>query len=323
MESVVSCIAYRNGQRLGEIEVEHISDVVKQENTFVWLGLREPPDKVMHKIQEEFGLHELAMEDAFSAHQRPKLEEYGSSLFIVLKTAQWWEGRMELGETHIFVGANYLITLRHGPSRPYTQVRSRCEGTPERLAKGPGYALYTIMDFVVDNFMPVVDAFQKRFERLEADIFHDRFDRKMIEQVYELRQELLDLRNAAAPVIDICSELVRSHHDLVHKELRAYYRDVLDHCTRVVEATDTLRAMANDAMQVNLAMMTIRQNEVVKTLAGWGAILAIPTMVFSMYGMNFQFMPELKWDFGYPVALTSTGLGCLWLYRRLKRTGWL
>jgi len=323
MKAVVNCVAYRNGERVGDIPLETISDALKEPDTFVWLGLHEPMLPLLLKIQEEFGLHELAVEDAQSAHQRPKIEEYGEGVFIVLHTVQWWDNEMRLGETHLFIGRNYFITIRQGASLPYAKVRERCEGMPQRLAKGPGFALYGIMDFVVDHYLPIVDAFQTRFEQLEADIFRDRFDRSTIERLYDLKQELLDLQNAAAPVIDICNQLMRLHQDLVPKDLHPYFRDVMDHAARVSKSTDDLRGMLSDAMQVNVALMSLRQNEVVKTLASWAAILAVPTMVFSMYGMNFEFMPELKSPWGYPLSLAATGLACAWLYRRLKRTGWL
>jgi len=323
MKAVVNCVAYRNGERVGDIPLEAISDALKEPDTFVWLGLHEPMLPLLLKIQEEFGLHELAVEDAQSAHQRPKIEEYGEGVFIVLHTVQWWDNEMRLGETHLFIGRNYFITIRQGASQPYAKVRERCESMPQRLAKGPGFALYGIMDFVVDHYLPIVDAFQTRFEQLEADIFRDRFDRSTIERLYDLKQELLDLQNAAAPVIDICNQLMRFHQDLVPKDLHPYFRDVMDHAARVSKSTDDLRGMLSDAMQVNVALMSLRQNEVVKTLASWAAILAVPTMVFSMYGMNFEFMPELKSPWGYPLSLAATGLACAWLYRRLKRTGWL
>lgn len=323
MKEVVNCSAYRRGQCLGEIDVDDIAEMIRQEGTFVWLGLHDPGTALMEKIREEFGLHELAVEDAQSAHQRPKLEEYGDVLFIVLQTAQWWENQIELGETHIFVGINYLISIRHGASRSYAPVRARCEETPERLAKGPGFALYGIMDFVVDNYMPIVDTFRSRFEALEADIFHDRFDRRSIERLYHLKQDLLDLRNAAAPLIEICQEFMRLHQDLVPKELHAYFRDVQDHVKRVTAAADHLREMLTDAMQVNAALIAVKQNQVVKNFAAWGAIVALPMVAFSLYGMNFRAMPELQWEFAYPALILLVGIGCYVIYRRLKQSGWL
>jgi magnesium transporter len=323
MPMVVNCVAYRHGQRLGDISVEEISDVLAEEGTFVWVGLHEPDTALLRTIQAEFRLHELAVEDALSAHQRPKLEEYGDSLFVVLQTAQWWEDSMHLGETHVFVGKCFLVSVRHGPSMTYSKVRERCEANPARLAMGPGYALYAVMDFIVDNYGPIVEHFSARLESLESAIFGRSFDRKAIEQLYELKRELQLLRGAAAPVLDICTELMRLHSDIVPKDTKEYFRDIRDHARRVVETTDAMREMLTAAMQVHLALASVAQNEVVKRLAGWGAILAVPTMVFSLYGMNFRHMPELDWRFGYPLILAGVILGCAWLYRRLRRVGWL
>jgi magnesium transporter len=320
---VVNCVAYKDGVRLGEISVEQISDVLEREGTFVWVGLHEANAALLLTMQAEFGLHELAVEDARSAHQRPKLEEYGDSLFVVLQTAQWWEDGMHLGETHVFVGKRFLVSVRHGPSMTYAGVREHCEANPQRLAMGPGYALYAVMDFVVDSYAPIVEHFSQRLQSLEGAIFGDRFDRTAIEELYKLKRELQLLRGAAAPVLDICTELMRLHTDIIPKGTREYFRDIRDHSRRVVEATDAMREMLTAAMQVHLALASVSQNEVVKRLAGWGAILAIPTMVFSLYGMNFHHMPELDWRWGYPLVMGVVAVGCAWLYRRLRRVEWL
>jgi magnesium transporter len=320
---VMQCAAYTSGKRTAEVTIEDISEAIKQKDTFVWLGLREPNAALLAKIQEEFGLHELAIEDTHSAHQRPKLEEYGDSLFLVLQTAQLFQNAVQFGETHVFVGPRFFVTVRHGSSLSYQKVRQRCENMPQSLAKGPGFALYALMDFVVDNYMPVVDGLRERFDRLEEDIFKRRFNQQTLEQLYELKRELLLLRGAAAPLLDICNELMRFHGDIIPKEIRFYYRDIFDHVKRINQAIDSMREMLTAAMQVHLALVTVGQNEIVKRLAGWGAILAIPTMVFSLYGMNFKYMPELDWQFSYPAILGGLTVACAWLYRRLKKVGWL
>jgi magnesium transporter len=320
---IVDCIAYKNGERLGEIPIEDISEVLKEEGTFVWLGLHEPDEALLAKLQEEFGLHELAIEDARVAYQRPKLEEYADSLFVVLKTTQLWDDRVRLGEVHVFVGTRFIVAVCHGPVLSFEKVRERFEAVPHLLAKGPGFALYALMDYVVDDYLPIAEHFEGRFERMEATIFKGQFDRGSIERLYDLKRSLLDLRNAAAPLLDVGQQLMRFHRELIPKETRVYFRDVHDHATRIVESTDRLREMMTAALHVNLALVTVGQNEVVKRLAGWGAILAIPTVVFSLYGMNFDFMPELEWPFGYPLVLAGTLASCVVLYRRLKRAGWL
>lgn len=323
MTSLVDSVVYRDGQRIGDIPIAEIGEAIKQAGTFVWLGLHEPDDATLRKIQQAFGLHDLAIEDAHHAHQRPKIEAYSNSLFIVLKTALLHEGHVTYGETHLFVGTNFLVSVRHGASSSFAQVLQHCEDSTKDLPKGPGFALYAILDFVADNYQPVVAQFEQDFDAIETDIFNDQFDRLVIERLDALKRNLLELRNAALPLAEISAELMRLHEDLIPRELRAYFRDVQDHVSRLVGLIDGMRDMLTTAMQVNLALVANNQNEVVKRLAGWGAILAIPTVVFSLYGMNFEWMPELKWQAGYPLAVAATALGCAFVYRRLRRAGWV
>jgi magnesium transporter len=320
---IVNCVAYRAGKSLGNIPVDDISEVLKEPETFIWLGVHEPDTPLLRKVQEEFSLHELAIEDAMHAHQRPKLETYADSLFIVVDTAQLVNDEVQFGETHLFVGKNYIITIRHGSSVSYAPVRQKCETSPHRLGMGPGYALYSIVDFIVDNYQPVAESLQARFQELEQEIFNKSFDRESIGKLYKLKGELIKLRDAVGPINDISSQLIRFHEDVVRKELRPYFRDIEDHVTRITKGVDTIREMLTTAIQVNLALVTVGQNEVVKRLAGWGAILAIPTVVFSMYGMNFRHMPELDGRFAYPLVVGGTLTACVLLYRRLVRSGWI
>ncbi|MES2537452.1 MAG: magnesium/cobalt transporter CorA [Pseudomonadota bacterium] len=320
---VINCAVYRQGSKLRDIGVSEISEVLQQPDTFVWVGLLEPSVELMRQMQQEFGLHELAVEDAQIAHQRPKLEEYGDTLFLVLQTAEMHRTKIHLGETHIFLGPRFVVTVRHGSSSGYMKVRERCEHMPERLSYGPGYVLYSIMDFVVDHYQPIMDVMELRFDELEQELFKPEIDKDNLRSFYKLKHELLKLQGAALPLLEICNQLLRFHSEIIPRETRIYYRDILDHVTRVTSTIDRLREMINAAMQVDLAQITIRQNEVVKRLAGWGAILAIPTMVFSLYGMNFKNMPELDWKWGYPLVLGGIGIGCVLLFRRLKRAGWL
>lgn len=340
MSTVINSVAYRNGKRLADVPVPEISEAIKEPNTFVWLGLHESDPSVLLNIQEEFSLHDLAIEDARKAHQRSKIETYGDSLFIVIKTAQLksrsageaaaqdgpGDGNactIEFGETHFFVGRNFLVSVRHGNDQGYAELRKRCEEKPDMLVKGPAFALYALMDFIVDNYQPIVERLTDEFDALEVDIFRGQFDQLSIERLYELKIKLLQLRQAVLPVEDICLQLMRLHPEIIHKDLRAYFRDIHDHVARTIETLDNLREMLTTAMTVNLALVTVRQNEVVKRLAGWGAILAVPTVVFSLYGMNFHEMPELKWHYAYPVLLFSTLAVCGVFYRKLKNSGWL
>ena len=317
------CIAYLNGQRVGEISIEDISEALKRDGAFVWLALHEPNEYLLHETQNEFGLHELAIEDARQAHQRPKLEQYGSTLFIVLKTAVQQDQNLELGETHMFIGSNFFMTVRHGPSVTYGKVRERLETMPTHLARGPVMAAHGVMDFVVDNYSPIADAMEARFEKLEEALFKGEYSRDTIEKLYDLKRELLILRGAAAPVMDITDGLIRFHTDLVPKDAQVYFRDVHDHVIRLLSTIDETREMLTAAMQVNLALVSVEQNDAVRRLAGWGAILAIPTVVFSLYGTNFHNIPELASNYGYPIMLGAVAVACVWLYRRLKHFGWL
>ncbi len=320
---VMKCVAYREGRRIGEIGIDQISEVMAEQDAFVWLGLREPNRALLDKIQEEFGLHELAMEDTRSARQRPKLEGYGNSLFLVMQTAQIYRNTVEFGETHIFAAPRFIVTVRHGTPLSFSKVRERCESMPHNLAKGPGFALYALMDYIVDHYMPVVDGLQERFDRLEEDIFKNRFNQQTLEKLYDLKHELLQLRGASMPLLDICNELTRFHGNIIAEDIQFYYRDIADHVKRINQSIDAMREMLTAAMQVHLALVTVGQNEIVKRLAGWGAILALPTMVFSLYGMNFKHMPELDSPYSYPAVMGGLVVVCAVLYGRLKKAGWL
>ena len=322
---VINCVAYdREGHRR-DITLDQISDVLSvDDGCFVWVGLYEPEDTLLDKLQEEFGLHDLAIEDAQHAHQRPKIEAYGDSLFVVAHTAQAVDGgRIRFGETHAFLGKRYLVTVRHGASASYSAVRAQVEREPELLALGPSYGLYAVLDSVVDNYLPIVGEFHEALIALEKDIFADEFRRDTIIELYDLKRELTQLRLAVAPLQDILAQLTRMHGDLVPGEVRPYFRDVLDHALRVNESTDTMREMLTAAMSVNLSLVTINQGEVVKRLAGWAALLAAPTLIASWYGMNFHNMPELHGRYSYYVLIGVVVVICLGLYRYLRKVRWL
>ena len=321
---VVNCVAYLNsGRRLNHITIEAISDVLSEPNTFIWLGLHEPDETLLWKMQQEFGLHELAIEDAQHAHQRPKIEVYDDVLFIVLHTAQFIAGKVEFGETHIFLGKRFLITVRHGASLSYASARGRCEQTPELLALGPSFGLYAVIDAIVDNYFPIVESFQSSLRELEDEIFRDDFDRETIKSLYRLKRELVNFRLAVAPLQDILNQLVRFHPGLVHNDVRVYYRDVFDHAVRMSETINTLGEMLTAALQLNLSLVSLGQNDIVKRLAGWAGLLTVPTLVASVYGMNFDFMPELHWRYGYFVMLGLTFALCGVVYWRLKKAQYL
>lgn len=314
---------YQRGIRQDNIPLEAIRDALKDADTFVWLGLHEPDHAILQDIKHELELHELAVEDAHRAYQRPKIEAYPNSLFVVLHLVWLQDDAVHIGETHLFLGKQFLVSVRHGMTSTYARVRERVEAMPARLAKGPSVILYGILDFVVDNYMPVIEHFEDCLEQLEEDIFLGRTDREAIGRLYDLQRQLMALRRAVAPLRDICGELMSLQDEIVPADLKVWFRDVDDHVIRITTAIDSMLDKLSAAMQVNLAYITIHQNDVVKRLAGWGAILAVPAVIFSLYGMNFKDMPELNWPFGYPLVLLGTGAICSGLYWWLKRSGWL
>jgi magnesium transporter len=321
---VVNCVAYSaDGRRVRDITIDEISDFLEQPDGFVWVGLHEPDEALLEKLQEEFDLHDLAVEDAHHAHQRPKLEAYGDSLFLALHTAQLVGGCIQFGETHVFMGARYLVTVRHGASLSYAAARTRCEREPELLALGPSYGLYAVLDFIVDNIAPIAHEFQEELRELEKDIFNDTFRRETIQRLYELKRELVTMRLAVAPLQDILNQLVRLHPTLIREEVRLYFRDVFDHAIRINESTDAIREMLTAALSVNLSLVTVAQGEVVKRLAGWAALLAAPTLIASWYGMNFTHMPELAGRWSYAVLIGVTAVVVAVLFRVLKKAQWL
>lgn len=314
---------YCRDQPPREVELEALPPFLEQPDGLVFGYLEDPGLPELRELQRRLGLHDLAIEDASSAHQRPKLEEYGETLFIAVHPARHRNGLLETGELHLFVAKRFVILIQHRTRVDYGPVRERFEAQEALRAQGVGFLLYAILDFLVDDFLKVGDDLQLKLDSLESKIFDNRFDSSEIQTIYALKREVANLHNMAAPVGDICSELSRLHREIVPQDMVPYYRDVQDHVERITRLTFMLRDTLSDALQVNLSLVTIRQNEVVKRLAGWGAILTLPTMIFTMYGTNFKYMPLYDWDAGYPVVLVLTLLACRELYRKLKISRWL
>jgi magnesium transporter len=326
MNMVVNCASYADGCRVSNIPVEDISEVLKVPGQFVWVGLHEPDEALLRQIQQEFGLHDLAVEDALRAHQRPKLEEYGDGLFVVLRTARLDEGaddHIALGETHIFVGPRYLVSVRHGASLSYAEVRARCEASPRLLKKGPGFVLYAIMDFVVDHYFPIVNQLEDRLDGIEEEIFSGVPDRTAIERIYDLKRDLLVAKRAVSPLVDMCNRLMRFDLATIPEDTQPYFRDVYDHAIRINEAIDTLRELVTSALEAKLSLVSVEQSDITKQLAAWAAIIAVPTMIAGVYGMNFEFMPELTWRYGYHSVVAVMLSACGLLYWRFRKAGWL
>jgi len=323
MGMVMGCAAYEGGKRIADLDFDHLEEFKCKTGGFIWIGLHEPTQEALQRLQQRFGLHDLAIEDAHRAHQRPKVEVYGDSLFVVLRTAQLVDKRTQFGETHVFLGKDYVISIRHGPSSPYREVRARCESTPRLLKLGTDFVLYAIMDFVVDNYFPVVDALEEEVESLEEHVFNDDFDQETVEHIYRLKRDLLSLRRAVAPVVEMSNRLTRFDMPLIDKHAYPYFRDIHDHAVLVNDSVDYLRELLNSALEVDLLLASVGQSEVTKKLASWAAILAVPTAVAGIYGMNFAVMPELHWSFGYPVVMAVILGACGFLYWRFKKTHWL
>jgi magnesium transporter len=325
MDAIVNCAAYCEGRRVSNVDLDGISDVLRQTDKFVWIGLHEPDEALLQKVQKQFCLHDLAVEDAHNAHQRPKLESYSDTLFIVLRTAQMncKDHHIDFGETHFFLGRNFIVTVRHGSSLAYTDVRVRCENTPQLLGKGPGFAMYAVMDSIVDQYFPVIEALEQELIDVEEKIFGEKPSRETTEQIYMLKREMLEVKRAITPLIDICNRLMRFDITLIPEDTRPYFRDVYDHSLRINEMLDNARELVTAALEANFSLTSISQSEVSKKFAGWAAIIGVPTMVAGIYGMNFKSMPELNWPYAYPLVLTLTFGLCIVLYLVFKRSGWL
>jgi magnesium transporter len=321
---VINCAAYADGKRVADLPLSDVRSALLRDDRFVWIGLYEPREDVLRLVQREFGLHDLAIEDALTAHQRPKLEQYDGSLFVVLRTAQHGaEGHLEMGETHVFVGANYLISVRHGSLKSHVGLRSRCEAVPHFLNKGPGFVLYALMDFVVDQYLPIVETLEERLEDLEEEIFGGTFNRETTARIYQLKRDLLVLKRAVSPLVDVCNRLMRFDIHLIPEDTRPYFRDVYDHVVRINEMIDSLRELLTTALEANLSLLSVSQSEHAKRLTAWAAIIAVPTMIAGVYGMNFDTMPELHWRFGYPLVMALMIGACVSLFVGFRRSGWL
>ena len=320
---LVNCVAYERGQRLADIPIEAISDHLRRPGCFVWVALKDPEQAELDAIQQEFGLHELAVEDAEHGHQRPKLEEYGASLFVVLRMVEWPGDELLTGEVAIFVGPQYVVSVRRGTQHGFTDVRRRCEQEPDLLRHGPAYVLYALMDTVVDRYFPVLDRITEEIEEIEERIFAGETSRAQIEALYTLKRKLLVLDHATGPLLEVAGKLHGGRVPPICAGLQDYFRDVYDHLLRLKQSIDNLRDMVTTAASLNLSLITISESEVTKRLAAYGALLAVPTMVAGIYGMNFRAMPELDWRWGYPAVLAGMVAVDLYLVYRFRKVGWM
>ena len=320
---LVNCVAYQEGTKLSDIPKEDISEYVKRPDCFVWVGLKDPTQAELEEMREEFGLHELAVEDARHGHQRPKIEEYGNSLFAVLQTIEVKDGELQVGEAGIFVGPNYILSVRLHSERGFADVRARCEREPHLLKHGAAYVFYALMDAVVDRYFPILDGLESELEQIEEQIFLRNTARSNIEALYALKRRLMTLKHAVDPLMEAVSKLYGGRVPQICSGMGEYFRDVFDHLQRLHATIEGIRDMQTTAIQVNLGMISLNETEVTKKLAGWAAIIAVPTMIAGIYGMNFKNMPELEWLWGYPVSVAIMVAIDIWLYIQFKKTKWL
>jgi len=320
---IINCVAYQRGQKLSDIPVGEIRANLSRPDCFVWVALKDAEPAELAALQEEFALHDLAVEDAQKGHQRPKIDEYGSSLFVVMHLIEQIDAEVHTGEMAIFVGPQYVISTRHQAPLGFAEVRRRCEQEPELLQHGPAYVLYALMDTVVDRYFPVLDALTLRIEEIEARIFSGQTTRAQIEALYDLKRELMTLDHATVPLLEVASKLHGGRVPPLCSGLPDYFRDVYDHLLRLKQAIDNLRDMVATAISVNLSLITLQENEVTKRLAAYAGLVAVPTMVAGIYGMNFAHMPELQWRWGYPVALATMVLADIYLVYRFKKAKWM
>jgi magnesium transporter len=322
---IVDCAVYEGGRRRpGELSLAQAFDACQLDGSFVWLGLHEPTEEEFESVRREFHLHELAVEDAVKGHQRPKLELYGDTFLVVLKPVRYVdeEEQIETGEISLFVHRSFIVSVRHGAAGPLSAVRRRLDDEPDVLRLGPFAALYAIMDRVVDDYGPVADALEHDIEEIEQEVFSlERVN--PAERIFNLEREVLEFHRAVGPLADPVHRLASGGFEAVPAELRSYFRDVHDHVLRVVQREESYRALLSSILQANLTQVGVRQNEDMRRVTAWVAILAVPTMVAGIYGMNFEHMPELQWEFGYPTVLLVVLVACVLLYRRFRAAGWL
>jgi len=320
---LINCAAYQNGKKLGDIRQDEIHNYLSRPGCFVWVALKDSTPDELSEMQVQFGLHELAVEDARQGHQRPKLEEYGDSLFAVVHTVEMAGGELKVGELSIFAGRNYLLSVRNRTEQGFTSVRARTEREPHLLKHGSGFVLYALIDTVVDRYFPVVEGLEDELERLEERMFAGTPSRENIEALYALKQKLTTLKHAAGPLQETTGKLYGGRVPEICAGTQDYFRDVYDHLVRLNQSLDSNRDTVNTALQVNLAMITIGESEVTKRLAAYAALVAVPTMIAGVYGMNFEHMPELKWAWGYPVSLAVMVVLDSYLFYRFRKAKWL
>ena len=323
MGRVVAAAVYSAGKKVTNITLDEGAAWAAKPGHFVWIGLEEPNEEELYNLQRQFNLHELAIEDALEKHSRPKLETFGDALFIVIYSPIMEDGKLKFIETHIFAGRGYIITARNGHSASYAHVRQRCEARPLLLEHGEDFVLYAILDFVIENYQPMGETIHAQIDELERNVMCGSLNERDIQNLHSLRRDVVRLRRYAAPMVEIGEELQKLNFPFIDKNMRPYFRDVQIHVTRQMEDLTTLADIASQTIEVGVLLEASRQSVVQRKFAAWAAILAFPTAVAGIYGMNFQNMPELSWHYGYFAVLGFISVGCVGLWASFKRSGWL
>ena len=319
---LINCASYQNGKKIADIDIENISDHIADKNSFVWVALLDPTVDGIAKMKEEFDLHPLAVEDALLGHQRPKIEEYGKSLFAVIQVLKY-DDDISVGELDIFAASDYVLSIRNRSDVGFLGVRQRCEQEPELLSQGSGFVLYALIDAVVDRYFPIVERLELELENIEETLFDERSTKSNIERLFELKRKVMVVKHAVSPLMEAVGKLSSGRVPPICANSTEYFRDILDHLTRINSVIESIRDAIGTAIQVSLSAIALEQNNIQKRLASWAAIFAVATAFAGIWGMNFEQMPELKWDLGYPIAISIIVLACSFLYWRFKRSGWL
>ena len=319
---LINCASYKNGQKISDIDIESISDHVADPDSFVWVALLDPTINEIAKMIEEFDLHPLAVEDALIGHQRPKIEEYGDGLFAVIQVLKYEED-ITVGELDIFAASHYVLSIRNRSDVQFLGVRERCEQEPELLRQGSGFVLYALIDAIVDLYFPIVEKLELELEAIEETLFDGRSTKTNLEKLFELKRKVMVVKHAVSPLMEATGKLSSGRVPSICANSTEYFRDILDHLTRINSVIESIRDAIGTAIQVSLSAIALEQNNIQKRLASWAAIFGVATAFAGIWGMNFEQMPELKWHFGYPIAVGIIVLTCSFLYWRFKRSGWL
>jgi magnesium transporter len=321
--TVIRCAVYQGGRKMADIPSHDIHLHVNRPDCLLWVAVVDPDPGILEQLQHEFSLHPLAVEDARHGHQRPKIEEYADSLFVVMHMLEQQDGVLNVGEVNVFVGPNYVLTVRNRARIGFQDVRGRCEREPELLRKGAAYVLYALMDAVVDRYFPVLEKIEDELETIEENIFANVAVRANLESLYALKQKLTVVKHAVAPLTEVLSNLSGQRVPRVCSGMQEYFRDIYDHLLRLNQAIESARETILTAISVNLSIITLQENETMKRLAAYAGLIAVPTLIAGIYGMNFQHMPELTWQYGYGMAVGSMVLIDAYLFYRLRKAKWL